>query len=66
MDRDTMRRQMEYIRDELNRLDEERGALAAMLRGYEAWFRAKPENGRKPNANFRSVFQDGGEAKRLG
>ena len=48
MDRDTMRRQMEYIRDELNRLDEERGALAAMLRGYEAWFRAKPENGRKP------------------
>ena len=39
MDKEDMRCQMEAIRDELTRNEEEHKALMDMLRGYEAWFR---------------------------
>jgi hypothetical protein len=45
MNKDAMRKQMEDVRDELNRLDGQRVALEQILRGYEAWFRSLPENG---------------------
>ena len=64
MDRDTMRKQMEGIRDELNRLDEERTALDALIRDYEAWFRARPENGAKPQRQpAQGVSGRGGKPK---
>jgi hypothetical protein len=49
MNKEAMRKQMEDIRDELNRLDSQRVALEQILRGYEAWFRAFPENGAQPH-----------------
>ena len=48
MDRETMRRQMESVRSELNKLDSEREVLESLLKAYEGWFRIHPENGINP------------------
>ena len=44
MIKSVMRRQMESIRAELTRMEQECMALKAMLDGYEAWFRVNSES----------------------
>lgn len=50
MERELMRRQMESVRSELNRVDAEREVLEGLLKAYESWFRIHPENGANPPA----------------
>ena len=45
MDREIMRQELELVRGELVSLDEQRVALEKLLRAYEGWLRAFPENG---------------------
>ena len=63
MNRDAMQKQMEDVRSELNQLDLQREALETILRGYEAWFRANPENGSRPHRQFVLVTGRGGPMK---
>ena len=48
MERDLMRKQMESVRSELNRVEAEREVLEGLLKAYEGWFRLHPENGTNP------------------
>lgn len=60
MNQETMRSQMEEVRDELNRLDAQRAALETILRGYETFLRATSANGVK---HTRQLAGRGGEPK---
>jgi hypothetical protein len=62
MNKEAMRKQMEDVRDELNRLDSQRVALEQILRGYEAWFRAFPENGGRPHQQLTLPVSGRGKA----
>ena len=48
MERELMRRQMESVRSELNRVDADREVLEGLLKAHESWFRIHPENGANP------------------
>lgn len=64
MNREAMRKQMEDVREELNRVDEQKVALETILKGYEAWFRTNPENGYKSSRQLElAVPGRGGGAK---
>lgn len=45
MDKAAMRKHMEDIRVDLDRIEAEHKALSDLLKGYEGWFRVNPENG---------------------
>lgn len=64
MNQETMRTQMEEVREELNRLDAQKAALETILRGYETFLRATSANGVKQTRQLAlGVPGRGGEPK---